>query len=144
MENSSPSTPNQEISVFEEFDIGIQEHQKQVRQARNTIFVVAAIQFFFGIVSGYQFGGNTGWIVFGVTASIAIIFLGLGLWTRKKPFLAILIALILYAGLLITDLVLQPSTILKGLLVKVFIIAYLVRGLIKAREAERWTSALRK
>jgi hypothetical protein len=143
MENSSPAGSAQEPSVFDEFDLQSHDHQKQIRQARTTIFVVAGIQFFFGMYSGFQFGGNTGWIVFGITAFIALIFLGLGLWARKKPFRAILIALILYSGLLLTDLIMQPSTILKGILIKIFIIVYLVRGLKKAREAERWAAAFR-
>jgi hypothetical protein len=143
MENPSSSESVQEPSVFDEFDLQSQDHQKQIRQARTTIFVVAGIQFFFGMYSGFQFGGNTGWFVFGIASFIAFIFLGLGFMTKKKPFTAILIALILYSSLLIIDLIMQPSTILKGILIKIFIIAYMVRGLKKAKEAQRWAAAFK-
>ena len=144
MENPSSSEPSQEPSIFDELDIRSHHHQKQIRQARLTIYVVAGIQLIFGMVSGFQFGGNTGWFIFGITASIALIFFALGIWARKKPFTAILIALILYSLLLITDLIMQPATIIKGILVKILIIIFLVRGLKKAREAERWASAFRQ
>jgi len=144
MEDLPPSGSSQESSVFDELDIKSQDHQKHIRQARTTIFAVAGIQLFFGIVSGLQFGGNTGWMVFAVTAFIAAIFLGLGFWTRKKPFTAILIALILYSVLLVTDLLMQPATIIKGILIKILVIIFLVRGLKKAWEAERWASAFRQ
>jgi hypothetical protein len=144
MDSPSPSKPSQEPSIFDEFDIQSQNHQKHIRQARMTIFIVAGIQIFFGMVSGFQFGGNTGWFVFGITAFIALIFIALGIWTRKKPFTAILIALILYSGLLITDLLIQPAIILKGILVKILIIVFLLRGLKKARDAERWASAFKQ
>jgi hypothetical protein len=144
VENSSPSDSSQEPSVFDELDIQSRDHQKYIRQARLTIFVVAGIQLFFGMISGFEFGGNTGWFVFGITAFIALIFFALGIWTRKKPFTAILIALIIYSVLLVTDLIMQPSTIIKGILIKVFVIIFLVRGLKKAREAERWAAAFRQ
>jgi hypothetical protein len=144
MDSPSPSEPSQEPSLFDESDFQSQHHQKHIRQARMTIFVVAGIQLFFGMVSAFQFGGNTGWFVFGITAFIALLFFALGIWTRKKPFTAILIALILYSSLLITDLIMQPITIVKGILLKILIIIFLVRGLKKAREAERWASAFRQ
>ncbi len=144
MENSTEKNSDNPVNIFEEIDFDIREHDKQIRQARNSIFIVAAIQFLFGIVSGYQIRGETGWLIFAVTGFIAIIFLALGIWTKKKPYTAILIALILYSSLLAIDLIIQPSTVLKGIIVKLFIIGYLIRGLGKAKEAQHWAQAFRK
>lgn len=144
MENFTEKNLDNPVDIFEEIDFDIREHDKQIRQARNTIFIVAAIQFLFGIVSGYQIGSETGWLVFAVTGFIAIIFLALGIWTKKKPYTAILIALILYSSLLAIDLIIQPSTVLKGIIIKLFIIGYLIRGLGKAKEAQHWAQAFRK
>lgn len=144
MENFPESKPGHEPGIFEGFDEDLREHQKQIRQARISIFVVAAIQFVFGIISGLQMGNNSGWIIFSIASSISGIFLLLGIWAIKKPFHAILIALIFYSSLLIIDLIVTPSNILKGMILKLFIIAYLCRGIMGAGKAERWTRALRK
>ena len=144
MENSAETNSDKQVEIFEEIDADIREHDKQIKQSRNTIFIVAVIQFLFGIVSGYQIGGEMGWLVFGVAGFIAIIFFLLGILTKKKPYTAILITLIFYSSLLVIDLVIQPSTVLKGIIIKLFIIGYLVRGLGKAKEAQHWAKAYKK
>lgn len=144
MENSTEPNSDKPVDIFEEIDFDIREHNKQIKQSRNTIFIVAVIQFLFGIVSGHQIGGEMGWLVFGVAGFIAIIFLILGIWTKKKPYTAILIALIFYSSLLVIDLIILPSTVVKGIIIKLFIIGYLVRGLGKAKEAQHWAKAFKK
>jgi hypothetical protein len=49
-----------------------------------------------------------------------------------------------YAALLLIDAVYEPMSLFKGIIVKIFIIIYLVRGLGDAKDAQRWKETLSK
>ncbi len=132
---NSPKT--QEENFFNEEDFSTEQYEKHIRNARNAIFVVAAVELLFGIYTIYTSPKANGIEVF-IFILIPAIFFMLGLWTRKKPYTAILIALIFYGSLIVLDAIVEPSQIIKGLLVKILIIAYLIRGLGNARDAQRW------
>ena len=58
--------------------------------------------------------------------------------TKKQPLTAIIIALVLFSGLWISDIVLAgPENIYKGIVVRVIILYFLIKGIKHAREAER-------
>ena len=137
-----------EQSIFDEMELSRQGYDKHIRNARNAIFIVAGVQFVFGIItvllSGKSADGIAQLISFCFVLLISLVFLALGLWTKKKPYTAILIALIFYGLLLLADAIYEPTTIFKGLLMKIFIIVYLFRGLNEAREAQRFREALGK
>jgi hypothetical protein len=142
-------TPQQpEESIFNESDFSTEGYDKHVKNARNAIFVVAVTQLIFGafiILSGNKSeDAITTVISLSVIVLISLIFFALGLWTRKKPYTAILCALIFYAALLLVDVIYEPMSLFKGILIKIFIIIYLVRGLGNARDAQRWKEALGK
>jgi hypothetical protein len=134
-EQTNPSTKPE--TIFDEAEFINTDYDKHIRQARNTIFVVAAIQFVFGIVSSLRISDEyTKWVSIGFAFFVAFTFLLLALWTKKKPYLAILIALLFYCSLLLIDFVLNPRSILSGIIVKVIVIIYLAKGLRDAREAQ--------
>lgn len=142
-------TPQQpEESIFNEADFSMEGYDKHVKNARNAIFVVAATQLVFGtfvVLAGNKSEDTiTTLISLGIVVLISLIFFALGLWTTKKPYTAILCALIFYAALLLADAIYEPTSLVKGIIVKIFIIVYLVRGLGNARDAQRWKEALGK
>ena len=132
----------QEESIFNEHELVDDRYMKKVRQARNAIYVVAAIQFVFGLYSGLTAPEELMYITLGIMMVVALMFLGLAIWANWKPYPAILIALILYCGLILLDLVYDPATIFRGIIMKVIIIIYLVKGLNNAAEARRMKQAL--
>ena len=138
-----PPPPNQE-TIFEEQDFIQQGYDKHLRQARNAIFVVAGVQFVFGLILGFQAPEEERFVSIAFLTIISLIFLGLGLWANKKPYTAILIALIFYGLLLVIDAIYDPSTIYRGIIFKAIIIFYLFRGLNNAREAQHMKELLRK
>ncbi|HLK30234.1 MAG TPA: hypothetical protein VKT28_16755 [Puia sp.] len=137
-----------EQSIFDEEELTRLSYDKHVRNARNAIFVVAGVQFVFGtiaILTRHQDLDSSSFMIsIGLIVITSLVFLALGLWTKKKPYTAILIALIFYALLLLTDAIYEPSTIFKGAIMKIFIIVYLVRGLNQAKEAQQLKEALGK
>ncbi|HXB44283.1 MAG TPA: hypothetical protein VNV85_09520 [Puia sp.] len=145
--NQSSSQQGEE-SIFDEAEFSIQGYDKHVKNARNAIFVVAITQLLFGLLVTLSTSKHMDSMILeirlGVIVLISTIFFVLGLWTKKKPYTAILSALIFYGILILNDTIYEPMSLFKGIIVKIFIIIYLVRGLRDARDAQRWKEALGK
>jgi hypothetical protein len=75
-----------------------------------------------------------------VNLILASIMLVLSLWGRRSPLPAVLIATATYAVVIVASAIADPATLGQGLLMKIIIIAFLVKG-IKAALALRSTSA---
>ncbi len=113
----------------------MQTHEDGIKKARNSLFVVGALAFIGEMISISDVPGGYNAITVGVALLIAGIFVALGFWTKTKPFTAIitgLIILVLYWGLAIY---VDPQNIFKGVLVRVVIIVFLVKGL---KDAKAW------
>ena len=70
-----------------------------------------------------------------VAILVPAIFLGLAQWSKKKPFEALLTALILYLFFILTDAVYEPKTLVQGFILKIVIIGILVRSISAANDA---------
>lgn len=136
------TTPTQEEDVLSNYFEGVQKlelesAEAQVRKARNALFVVAAITLIVNLFMLNQSDSLSGFpliLVLVMTATFA----GLALLTKKQPFTAIIIALIIYIGLWVLDIVvLGPEYIIRGALLKGIIVYILINALKHAREAER-------
>jgi hypothetical protein len=68
---------------------------------------------------------------------LAVVFFGLWVWARSSPFPALLTALIVFLTVHIADAVIDPSMLLRGILVKIFIISGLCAGIKKAYQIRR-------
>jgi hypothetical protein len=137
-----------EDSIFDEPEFSIQGYDRHVKNARNAIFVVAITQLLLGVFVTLSTRKYVDSMILeislGVIVLISMIFFALGLWTKKKPYTAILSALIFYGALLLNDTIYEPMSLFNGIIVKIFIIIYLVRGLSDARDAQSWKEALGK
>jgi hypothetical protein len=121
----------------EQFSLG--QYDKHVRQARYAIYAIAVMQVVMGaiIYATSSYITDDQLIVFAVIGVIATVFVCIGLWSRKQPFSAIVTALTVYIGLIVLDAVQDPGTLTKGVIFKIIIIVFLVKGLRDAREAQR-------
>jgi hypothetical protein len=114
-------------------------YDKHIRQARNAIFVAAGILLLnviilsFTVPPGYEYL----WIDLLIWGTFIAGFIVLGLWTKKKPYSAIIGALILYGVFILLNALIDVSTIYKGIIFKVVIIVFLVKGLRDAKEAQQ-------
>lgn len=127
---------NEQETIFSKEEFSMEGYDKNIRNARTALFVVSAIQLIAAIITGSTQGGDVGLFSFIFMAAVAVVFFLLALWSKKKPYTAILVALILYVGLLVVDAMFDPETIFKGLVMKVIIIVYLARSINDAREAQ--------
>jgi hypothetical protein len=139
-ETTQDNTPATDI--FEEVKHQQTEvHRKLIKQARSTLYLIAIYQIISSLLIAFtQETGTVRTVEIIAGVIIAGIYTGLGYYSRKKTFIAFLIGLILYVTLLILTGVNDPAALLKGAVFKFFIIAALIRGLIKARSLDKLDS----
>jgi hypothetical protein len=139
--------PKQTENVLTDYLVGYQQLeldsvQNQLRKTRNAIFSVAALTAV-GALILYSMGNilkEDLWLNF----IIAAIFFGLALLTKKMPMAFVIITLILYIGIwILTIAVGGTEYIIRGILVKVIVIHYLIKGIGYAREAEELRKKIR-
>ena len=64
-----------------------------------------------------------------IDGGIGALFIGLFFWSKEKPEAAFLTGLIVYILILLLMAVVEPTSIIKGIIMKIIIIATLVSGL---------------
>jgi len=100
--------------------------EKLVKRARIVVFILAALNFLVGIYMGLRTNSDP---VLSIGLIIgACIYFALGMWSRVKPFQAILSAFyvfIVFASITVID---DPYAVYKGLLFKIMIVTFLVYG----------------
>jgi hypothetical protein len=144
-ENTQMPEPDKQDTIFNEEEFLNTGYDKPVRQARNALFFIAGVQFIFGLVSMYLMEDVIlKWTNFGIMIFISALFIVLALWTKKKPYTAIMTGLVIYCLLLLIDVFYQPSSIIKGVIMKVIVIIYLVKGLNNAKETQQIQKAFGK
>ena len=67
---------------------------------------------------------------------IAAIFIGFGFWSFYKPYVALIAGLIFYLSLILLFAIVDPITIIKGIVLKIIVISYLIYS-IKVAKNER-------
>ena len=134
--NKNPVLPPGEESIFSENEFSTEVYDKHIRNARNILFGVAAVQFITAGVSVYITAPHVLWQNQLIQISVAVSFFLLGLWTKRQPFTAIVIALFIYIAIWIANSVYDRSYIYKAILLKLIIIGYLVKGLKDAKAAQ--------
>ena len=108
---------------------------QKIKSARNVLYVMAGIILLFGFINFFR-DQDVALLISSVV--IGIIYLALGSWTSKKPMIAILLGLLLYITNIIIDVVvIGPEMILKGIIFKVLIIAYLGKGVYSASSIKK-------
>lgn len=100
------------------------------RRARTWLFIVAFLQLAAGawLLAIGRYGLPEA-IVEGV---IALVFAGLALWCRSNPFAATVTALALFTLLHGLIAVVEPQSILRGLILKIIVIGVLVKAIAAA------------
>lgn len=107
----------------------IRESQKIINRGRNILFIVAALN-----ILPFLFGDN---IVLLIGLIISGIYIGLGFWSIKKPFPAILTGLVFYVTLYLFFGILDPMNFLRGLMWKVIISGALLFALYSIKDLEK-------
>ncbi len=97
-----------------------------LRKARNTLFFIAALSFGIGLFYMVTQNASDVFITYSI---MALIYLVLGFWSQKKPLIALVLALLVYLTTTVISGIVDPATIYKGIIIKVFIIVFLAKGI---------------
>jgi len=101
------------------------EYSKKVKGARTVLLIIGILNVLVGIYYYFQpFLEIEGYI----TAGIGALFIGLYFLGAKKPMLALVSGLVIFATIHILSAIIEPESIIKGIVLKVVFIALLVRG----------------
>jgi peptidoglycan/LPS O-acetylase OafA/YrhL len=133
-------------TIFTGDDFSMDGYDKHIRQARNAIFVAAGILLLNLIILLYNLPGGYeyAWIDILLWGAFIAGFIVLGFWTKKKPYYAIIGALVLYGGFILLNAVIDANTIFKGIIFKIAIIVYLIKALSDAKEAQQMKAQMEK
>ncbi len=134
-ENKSEQTT--EDTLFPETLIKPGGYDKHIRYARILLYVIAGVQ----IMSLFMLPAMEVlelYITIGLGIGVAIAFVVLAIWSIKNPYKALLTALLLYSSIIILNAFLDPSSITKGIAIKIISIILLFNGYRNAKEDREW------
>jgi hypothetical protein len=135
-QNEPLPKPDQEQSIFNESDYSMDGYDKHIKNARILLFAIAILQF-----ASFYFlppiPDEVWWFIFGLIVFKALVYAGLAIWTRKKPFLALVIALCFYVGWMLLESLYAGSLapLFQGWIVKIVVIVLLIVGIRNAKDA---------
>ena len=90
-------------------EIKSEEFKKSILTARIVLFSLATLNLVFGVLAINNFS------FFAISSIIvSVIYVGLALWTRRKPVLSLLIALLLYISLVSANYILVPGIFINA------------------------------
>ncbi len=110
----------------------------KIKSAGTTLYVLAGIFLLYGLIYFFfQRSEDNASALLITNAIVAIIFLLLGYWSEKQPLAAIISGMTLYILVQLLAAFDDPLSIFKGIIFKVIIISYLIKGLSSALAAEK-------
>ncbi|MEI9955856.1 MAG: hypothetical protein WDM90_05990 [Ferruginibacter sp.] len=121
-------------------------YDKHIRQARNACFIAAGLLLINAIIlfSKYTFDIEVFWLDYLLWAIYIGGFIACGIWTKHKPYYAIIGGLIILALFIIVNAILEPSSIISGWLFKIGITVALIKGLQDAKQAQQMKEQFEK
>ncbi len=113
-------------------------HENGIKKARTALFATAVLLLIGEIITANAIGAEFTPLLIGIIAIEVGVFVALALWTKTKPFTAIVVGLILFILYWVLGIALNGGEgIYKGALIKVIIIVLLASALKPARDWER-------
>ncbi len=137
MQNTEADESEESQGLFDDlFDSG--EYRQKLAAARNTIYVVGALQFIIGLVVAYRGPEQIMTATIGIYVVIACMYAGLGLWCGYKPLAATITALGLYVFIWLLPYFLTANTAIltKDIIFRVIVTGYLVKGIFAGKQAQ--------
>jgi uncharacterized membrane protein len=113
--------------------------KNEVRKGSYALFYVGGVQFLWAIYEGFLMNGHQfSFAVVGFV--IALVFSLLGFWSLKKPLLALPIGTGFYLLLHLLVILVNPSLLLQGIILKILVFIYLIYSIISAKSLSKMTN----
>jgi len=143
-ENQNDDTPPKSENEIADYYEGMKKmelegYQTGIKKARNALFVTAALLLVGEIISAASSGLEITPLLIGIVVVEVGAFIGLALWTKTKPFTAIITGLILFVLLWVAAIVyVSPDAAYKGIVIRIVIIVNLITAI---KPAKAWEDA---
>ncbi|GAA4276799.1 zinc ribbon domain-containing protein [Aquimarina mytili] len=102
---------------------------KKIKSARNTLYWMAGIFLVSGLFLFFTLNDIT---ILVANLILVVVYLILAYWSKQKPFAALLSALLLFLMVIALNTVLDPSSLFKGILIKIILLSFLIKGVYSA------------
>jgi hypothetical protein len=123
----------------------LEPYEKTLKNARIWLYVISGLQLLMGIIEYNTIDEpEVGYIVLGIQSFIAVTFLVLALWSRKKPVPAFTIALVLYVLFNVLFMMMDTSNVFRGVIIKIFVVIALVKANRDARKYQEIKDSIGK
>lgn len=149
METNQPveNEPAGQIAAYNDEIASIQRegHELVVKKARNALFWAAGLIFFGELLTMLRDSEGFDPVTFFMALAISGIFIGLALWTKKKPYTAIIVGIIVFIGywalgIISYGIILGAEgigrAIIGGIIIRIVILINLIRPLKDAKELQ--------
>ncbi|TKC04596.1 hypothetical protein FA048_19225 [Pedobacter polaris] len=119
-------------------EIDLIDLNKKVETACNSLYWIAGIIGVSSIIGYFTLTDEDDVLIFLITTVIMVgAFLALAVWSKTKPTTALISGLSLYVIIQLLNLIADPSSIIRGIIFKIIIIVYLIKGVMAVLEAEK-------
>ena len=118
--------------------LDIDDYNKKTKVAGNYLFILAALFVIAGLVAA-AFGKDreVANVQLALDLILAVIFIALGAYSRRKPLACLISGLSLYIIVQLLNAVYSPITLVQGIIFKIIIIGFLVKGIKSAIEVDK-------
>ena len=122
-------------------DLEMKSHEGGIKKARNALYVTAGLLLVGELITANATGLTLTPLAIAIIAFEVGIFVALALWTKTKPYAAIVTGLILFIALWIISIIIAANAglpVYSGVVVKIIIISFLISAL---KPAKAWEEA---
>lgn len=110
----------------------LENDTKRIKSAQKTLYWMSGIFMAFGL---FYFFRTQDIAILITNAILSVLYLLLAFWTKEKPFAALLSALLLYLTVIAINAVIEPMSLVSGIILKVVFLTLLIKGLYAASQS---------
>jgi len=119
-------------------EIDLEDFHKNIKSATNSLYWVAGVFTLGALITSFTLPNKEDLAAHLIIYVILVsAFLALAVWGKQKPLPALISGLALFVIIQIANAIIDPVTIFSGIILKIIIIAYLVKGIKAALEADK-------
>ncbi len=119
-------------------EIDLVDLKKKVESARNSLYIITAFLGISGLFGLFFIEDDNNLFYYLISYVILVgAFLAFAVWSKTKPTSALISGLSLYVIVQLLSAIADPSSLFSGIIFKVLIIAYLIKGIIAVLEVDK-------
>ena len=111
----------------------LQEGINSASYSRNILFLIGGINLLISLISAFSAEDNSYYLL---TMIYSAILVGLGFYSYKEPFFALLLGFLVMILIYIVIGFIDPAKILSGLILKIVFVSGFIYGLVKIKQSE--------